>query len=123
MKLWLDDERPAPPEWVHVKSLEEVKAAFAGGAVITHMSLDHDLGLVGDYEDLFGNPHHGEITGRHVVQWMVRSDRYPTTWVNVHSANPAGAEKMVDLLNRYSPLRASRLPADTVHRLSASGKL
>lgn len=43
VKLWLDDVRPAPPGWTHVRSVNEALALLATGTV-TAASLDHDLG-------------------------------------------------------------------------------
>ena len=41
--LWLDDVRPAPEGWVHVKTVEEAKGYLVKGNV-QRASLDHDLG-------------------------------------------------------------------------------
>lgn len=42
-RLWLDDERPAPAGWVHVRTASTAIELLAAGGV-TEVSLDHDLG-------------------------------------------------------------------------------
>jgi hypothetical protein len=42
MKLWLDDERPAPDGWVWVKDPIEAVSKLTSGQV-TEASFDHDL--------------------------------------------------------------------------------
>lgn len=46
MKLWLDDVRPAPEGWVHVRTAEEAREKLLAGGVV-ECSLDHDLGYDG----------------------------------------------------------------------------
>jgi hypothetical protein len=43
MKLWLDDERPAPTGWRHVTTAQSALIALYANDV-TELSLDHDLG-------------------------------------------------------------------------------
>lgn len=86
MKLFLDDERPVPNDsWHHARTAEAATAFLeAHGALLTHVSLDHDLGqpltgydVVCALEEMF---HRGQIN--------------PDVVVTIHSANPAGARKM-----------------------------
>lgn len=42
-KMWLDDVRPAPVGWFHVKTVEEA-IDFVKNNDVDQMSLDHDLG-------------------------------------------------------------------------------
>lgn len=86
MRLWLDDLRPAPPNWVWCKTLDEVQIVFMiaarEGTAISEMSFDHDLG-------------EGQPDGYDVIKWIVRT--YPSLYpwkVSVHSANPVGAENI-----------------------------
>lgn len=50
VKMWLDDVRPSPDGWFWVKTLAEAKDFIENmksckpEQIITHMSLDHDLG-------------------------------------------------------------------------------
>lgn len=43
MRVFLDDERPAPPGWTLVRTAEEAIALLESGQV-EQLSLDHDLG-------------------------------------------------------------------------------
>ncbi|MBL9100467.1 MAG: hypothetical protein JNL82_05905 [Myxococcales bacterium] len=84
MKVWLDDERPAPPGWHAVRWPDEAIALLAAG-VVEAISLDHDLG-----DDARG-------TGYDVVVWIeeavaVRGFKAPT--MAVHSANSAARARM-----------------------------
>ena len=58
LKVYLDDERPAPEGWVHVKTPAQAIALLDTG-MVSHLSLDHDLG---DDENVG--------TGYDVVLWM-----------------------------------------------------
>jgi len=60
MKLWVDDERPAPDRWVWAKTSDEAIAHLVNAdgfdVPMGAMSLDHDLG--------------GEDTTRPIVLWL-----------------------------------------------------
>jgi hypothetical protein len=60
LKLYLDDNRPAPEDWVLAKTADEAIAILRQGGV-TEMSLDYDLG-----DPLFG-------TGLDVLDWLERA--------------------------------------------------
>lgn len=120
MKLWLDDVRPAPPGWDHVKTVPDAKEALESGAVVK-ASLDHDLGLCDACwaearrmagEDAhairWGNHglasyasciHHG--TGYDLVCWMEGTGHWPAEKPTVHSANPVGAARMRQAIDRH----------------------
>jgi hypothetical protein len=85
MKVYLDDERPAPPGWVRAFWPNEVIALLKTGSV-QELSLDHDLG-----DDARG-------TGYDVVLWieeavMLRGFQPPV--IHVHSANSSARQKML----------------------------
>lgn len=87
MKVWLDDERPAPGGWVHVKDFAECLVAL-GQNEVSELSLDHDLG---DPEPT--------MTGYGVVLFIesmaaVGNWEYVPDKMRVHSANPVGRAKM-----------------------------
>jgi hypothetical protein len=93
MKLWLDDERPAPEGWVWVKTVEEAELAFLGTDdsanptmhEITELSVDHDLG-----ED--ARP------GYDLLVWLeeaVHDGMWDPPLVTVHSMNAGARPKMV----------------------------
>jgi hypothetical protein len=85
MKVFLDDERPAPEGWVRVYWPSEAIALLETGRVIT-ISLDHDLG-----DDAKG-------TGYDVVLWVeeaVRLRGFVPPRMQVHSANTAARQRML----------------------------
>ncbi len=84
IKIYLDDERPAPSGWIGVRWPEEAIRLLETGDV-TELSLDHDL----------GDDRHG--TGYDVILWLeeavaLRGFRPPR--ITVHSANSSAREKM-----------------------------
>lgn len=84
MKLYLDDERPAPPGWRLVRWPHEVIGLLATGEV-TDLSLDHDLG-----DDARG-------TGYDVITWLeeqVATGDFLPPAISVHSANTAARQRM-----------------------------
>ena len=88
MKVWLDDMRPAPTGWVHVRTPEEVIELLRGGGV-EELSLDHDLGL-----DVGAR----ERTGYDVLLWLEREvakgRMRPPAVLRVHSGNVAAVRRM-----------------------------
>jgi hypothetical protein len=82
MKVFLDDERPAPEGWVRVYWPSEAIALLETGRVIK-ISLDHDLG-----DDAKG-------TGYDVVLWVEEAVRLrgfvpPRMQVHSHSSSQLG---------------------------------
>lgn len=112
MKLWLDDIRPAPIGWWHVKTVEEAKTLLLAGNVEV-ASLDHDLGAceaclngvsaeewleLNEYQSM---PHCSHVgTGYDLCVWMAEHNIWPKQ-VQVHSANPVGRERMEGVIERY----------------------
>ena len=90
--LWLDDVRPAPAGWTHVRSVNAAVRELSSGSVV-RASLDHDLG---DYEADGGD-------GIKVLDWMAEHDVWPAEGVTVHSANPVGRDRMLVTIRRYGP--------------------
>ncbi len=84
MKVYLDDERQTPDDWVRVYWPEEAIELLKTGNV-SEISLDHDL----------GDDEHG--TGYDVVLWIEEavytSDFVPPV-IKVHSANSSARIKM-----------------------------
>jgi len=112
MFLWLDDIRPAPAGWVHVRTDAEARVYLEQG-IVQLASLDHDLGacracLGGGTEDdwliksafqsMPNCPHFG--TGYTLVCWMEETGHWPREKPRVHSANPVGRMKMQLAINR-----------------------
>ena len=118
MTLWLDDIRNPiaygclNADWV--KTVDEFKSAWQTGKY-SHMSLDHDLGACEtcmgplDPEEwlvLSGGlsmphcPHVG--TGYDVVCWLeANPELWPIAKPEVHSSNPVGSKRMLDVINRF----------------------
>lgn len=97
MKLWLDDVR-APWKfgyigWEWAKTYEEAIKLLETGKV-SKASLDHDLSEMATID--MGNP--GEKTGYDVVCWMEETGNWPPDGVNVHSMNPSGSKRMLDVI-------------------------
>lgn len=133
MMIYLDDIRGTPHGWHRCFKMEEVQRllceALLGGEVITHMSLDHDLGgsyLCQDCYDLepgagtmVGTPECAEgctcechkndpiayplitPTGYDLVKWMAQHDMWPVNKPMVHSANPVGRVNMQAVIDRH----------------------
>ena len=86
MKVWLDDERPAPKGWVRAKSVVQA----IGRLVCDHIeeiSLDHDL----------GDKSTPEQTGYTVLQWIEREvfvNGFVPPVIYIHTANSSAKEKM-----------------------------
>lgn len=84
MRLWLDDERPAPEGWTHVKTASEAIALLESG-VVSEISLDHDLG-----PPMFGTGY--DVASK--IEELAYFDRIgPLRW-SIHSANPVGRARM-----------------------------
>lgn len=84
MRIYLDDERPAPQGWIRVRWPDEAIALLETGDV-AELSLDHDLG-----DDQRG-------TGYDVLLWIeerVVRDGFIPPILHVHSANPAARLRM-----------------------------
>lgn len=104
MKLWIDDVRPAPKGYVHVKSVDEAKECIifiedqygrrdnvmydCGMFTVGLIDIDHDAGdyarFGGDYIKL--------------LDWLEETGRnYP---IRIHSTNPVGVENMRRIIQR-----------------------
>ena len=79
MRLYLDNQRPAPPGWTLAKNLDEAKKLLVAGGV-ERASLDYDL----------NRPE----TGMQLLEWMKRTGHWPRYSPRVHSTNPEGAAEM-----------------------------
>lgn len=98
MKLWLDDIRDPNKfalfdfEWAktYEKAIELLKTGN-----VTFASLDHDLSTratLGLWD--------GEKTGYDLLCWMEANDIWPKDGIVVHSYNPAGRERMFQVLKK-----------------------
>lgn len=110
--LWLDDMRPCPTGWIHVKTDREAREYLKTGNVAA-ASLDHDLGACDDClkgmsaeewldKNQFQSMPHCEHfgTGYTLVCWMEETGHWPLTKPLVHSRNPVGRERMQLVINK-----------------------
>lgn len=100
MKLWLDDIRD-PREhgalgYTWVKTADEAIRLLASG-MVERASLDHDLSV----DATMGNPAQGERTGYTVIRWMEENNTWPRGGVKVHSMNPVGRRRMLDVIAKH----------------------
>ena len=107
MKLWLDDIRdPAAygkVGWTWAKTAEEAIAAFRTGTV-EEASLDHDLTMAQMVRGGFNEKIHddGVKSGYDVICWLEENPEFwPKVRVQVHSANPAGRARMLQVIDRH----------------------
>ena len=100
VKLWLDDERPAPAGWTACRWPSEVIAWLQTDPQRVHVvSLDHDLG-----DDARG-------TGYDVltlIEEMVATQGFAPPLILIHTANPAARERMRRACEAIQRLREAR---------------
>ncbi len=85
MKVYLDDVREAPEGWIRTWLVRDTIQLLRSG-LVTHLSLDHDLGD----EDVMG-------TGYDVLTWLeeqVMLHGFIPPEITVHSANAGARPKM-----------------------------
>ena len=99
VKLYVDDQRAAPPDWSLARTVDEAVAVLREGQV-TELSLDFDL----------GDPRQG--TGLRVLDWLEwaldkKSVRLPQ--LEAHSGSPVGRRRLEaridELIRRFGPSR------------------
>lgn len=88
MRLWIDDERPAPEGWERACNVSEALEALTRGDV-DEVSFDHDLG--------------GDETSRQVILILCEQGWPWPPVCRVHTANPVGREWLEGMINRYGP--------------------
>jgi len=92
MRLWIDDERPAPEGWEWAKTSKEAIDILVNAAldaiVIDSISFDHDLG--------------GDDTSRPVAMWLCEFGHWPK-FVYIHTMNNVGREWLMGTCKRYAP--------------------
>lgn len=104
MKLWLDDCRPPWKHgrvgWAWAQTADQAIELLKTGKV-TKASLDHDLAI--EHMPFAGvsEADYKEKTGYHVVCWMEENDVWPPDGVIVHSMNPVGRTRMLQVIHRH----------------------
>jgi hypothetical protein len=100
IKLFLDDVREPPDStWELVKTVAEAIALMETGDV-TEASLDNDLGLDEEGNEL--------PEGRTFLYWMCEHNCWPTEAITIHSANVVAVKYMLGMLQRYGPFISDR---------------
>lgn len=88
LKVWVDDERPAPEGWVWSKTVANTIDTLMLGDV-DELSLDYCLS--------------GGETGQDVLEWLRdHPDRWPGV-IHAHSGSSAGRELLELLISDWSP--------------------
>lgn len=99
MKLYLDDVRNAPDDWIVARTAHEAIQLLEQN-IFEVVSLDHDLGT-----DHYTKPNNGYD----VICWLedqVFNHGYPAPFVVVHTANPAAYRKMMQAAKRIISQRS-----------------
>lgn len=90
MKIWLDDIRPAPEDYVQCKSVNEAIVIIEENKNnIEVIDLDHDLG---DFAKDGGD-------AICLMDYLVENELFYT--LNFHTANPVGLANMKRMYSRY----------------------
>ena len=93
MKLYIDDERPAPEGWEIVRNQKELINWCLKNGCPDEVSFDHDMGLL-------------KWDGYDCAVWMRNNEFLPSVCY-VHSGNPVGAMRIMNFLKDIglSPVR------------------
>lgn len=107
VKLWLDDSRPAPPDWLRVTTVASAQRLLEA-QVVHEVSLDYDLGWCpdcihrGEHLKHTGQRHCPHTpTGYDLVAWMAETGHWPKLPPNVHSGNLDGGARMLGVIARH----------------------
>jgi hypothetical protein len=96
MKLYLDDLRDHPQDWVRAHTAAEAKDILMNED-IEFASLDHDL------EGWHFNWDDNIESGYDVVKFMTEHNIWPALGVRIHTDNFTGRRNMAELIEVYSP--------------------
>ena len=106
-RLFIDDIRqPASPGWVVARSSEEAKTIVLEYGMPATISFDHDLG--------------GDDTAFKFMWWLING-HLDEKWnlitvqsVQIHSANPEGARKLIALWDNFCRVHKIDMPITRV---------
>lgn len=117
IRLWLDDQRPAPAGWFPVHTVEIAELLLAAG-IVDEASLDHDLGWCEACQQRFqGQPVSTKDQCPHVPSgydlclWMAQTGHWPRVPPSVHSGNLEGGARMRGVIMRHWRPPAGARPA------------
>jgi len=111
----VDDERPAPEGWVHVKTARDAISVLSTQQV-HELALDHDLGHCekcegcNGYKSKCGCDCHW--SGYSVALFMATTGRWPEKRPTCHSANPAGKANILATIERYFGKQLGHSPGE-----------
>lgn len=88
INVFLDDNRISPPGFKLARTADQA-IRYLSTEQVNILSLDYNLGT-------------SPVTGYDVVRYMVDKRIYPPQII-IHSANPFGRRKMLDLLMAHKP--------------------
>jgi hypothetical protein len=107
VKLWLDDSRPAPPDWLRVTTVASAQRLLEA-QLVHEVSLDYDLGWCadcihrGEHLKHTGQRHCPHTpTGYDLVAWMAETGHWPKLPPIVHSGNLDGGARMLGVIARH----------------------
>lgn len=107
LRVWLDDSRPAPTGWMHLRSVTAVQELLKA-TLVRELSLDHDLGWCADciregaHLRKSGKRHCPHTpTGYDLCVWMAGTGAWPALPPAVHSGNLDGGARMLGLIARH----------------------
>jgi hypothetical protein len=107
LRVWLDDSRPAPPDWLRVTTVRSAQRLLEAD-MVREISLDYDLGWCadcihrGEHLKHTGQRHCPHTpTGYDLVAWMAETGRWPKLPPNVHSGNLDGGARMLGVIARH----------------------
>lgn len=104
-RLYLDDMRDIPMGMVGARSVEEFKSIILDRGVPAFISFDHDMADEHYSHHSHPLPYDSYVvpTGYHAAKWLVahcRSVGSPIPEWRVHSLNPAGSDRIREVLLR-----------------------
>ncbi len=107
IRLWLDDSRPSPPDWLRVTTVTSAQRLLEA-QLVHEISLDYDLGWCadcihrGEHLKHTGQRHCPHTpTGYDLVAWMAETGHWPKLPPNVHSGNLDGGARMLGVIARH----------------------
>jgi len=99
IKLYMDDTRESPIDWVRTYRVQETIQVLMTRAV-THLSLDNDLG-------------EGQMEGYKVLDWLEETvyndSTFPLPEITIHSSNASRVEHMKRALQSIERIRQQQV--------------
>lgn len=90
MKIWLDDERKAPNNFIWVKTVDEFYDLLKDNEIIEEVSLDNDLGA---------NQKEGYHAITQYIASLLSGSNCKINKFELHTKNIVARDKMLSLIN------------------------